>query len=206
MREVEDNLIAGVAVDGGHDAADDAACFQDDLDDGRQAVGGAAGVGDDIVLGCVVLVLVDAQHDSQVLVGGRSGDDDLLHGRAEVSLGLGCVSKVAGGLNDDLCADGSPVQLGGILLGEDLDLLAIDGDEIFAGGDFIFQVAQDRVVLEQVGQRRGAGQVVDGNKIDLLIAKRGAQNIAANAAEAIDSNFNCHLCVLLHSRCDCGLS
>jgi hypothetical protein len=79
--------------------------FKDDLDDGRQAVGGAAGVRDDVVLGGVVLVVVHAQHDGQVLVGGRSGDDDLLNGRAQVRLGLGAVGEVAGGLNDDLRAD-----------------------------------------------------------------------------------------------------
>ncbi len=139
------------------------------------------------------LSVVDAQHDGDVFVGGRSRDDDLLHGRAQVRLGLGGVGKAAGGLNDDLCADGGPIQLGGVRLGEDLDLLAVDRDEILAGRDFVGQVAQDRVVLEQMGQRCRAGQVVDGNKIDLWIAKRGAQDIAANAAEAVDSNLNCHV-------------
>jgi hypothetical protein len=33
--------------------------------------------------------------------------------------------------------------------------------------DLVLQVAEDRVVLEQVGQRGRAGQVVDGNKINL---------------------------------------
>ncbi len=108
VREVEDDLVVGVAVDGGHDAADDAAVRKDDLDDGRQAVGGAAGVGDDVVLGRIVLVLVDAEHEGDVFVGGRSGDDDLLHGRAEVGLGLGAVGEVAGGLDDDLRADCQP--------------------------------------------------------------------------------------------------
>ena len=51
VREVEDDLVVGVAVDGGHDAADDAEVIEQDLDDGREAVGGAAGVGDDVVLG-----------------------------------------------------------------------------------------------------------------------------------------------------------
>ena len=68
VREVEDDLVVGVAVDGGHDAADEAAGFKDDLDDRRQAVGGAAGVGDDVVLGRIVLVLVDAEDDGEVFV------------------------------------------------------------------------------------------------------------------------------------------
>jgi hypothetical protein len=65
-------------VDGGHDAGDEAAGFKNDLDDGGEAVGGATGVGDDVVLGRVVLVLVDAEDDGQVFVAGGSGDDDFL--------------------------------------------------------------------------------------------------------------------------------
>ena len=119
------------------------------------------------MLGRIVLVLVDAQHDGDVFVGGGGGDDDLLHGRAQVRLGLGGVGKVAGGLDHDLRADFGPGQLGGVALGPHLDLLAIDGDEVLAGGDLVLQVAQNRVVLEQVSQRRRAGQIVDGNKINL---------------------------------------
>ena len=109
---------------------------------------------------------------------------------ALASVGVG---EAAGGLNHDLRADGRPVQLGGIPLGEDLDLLAVDGDEVFASYDFVLQVAQDRVVLEQVGECRRAGQVVDGNKFNLGVAKSGAQYVAANAAEAIDTNLYCHV-------------
>ena len=93
---------------------------------------------------------------------------------------------------DDLCAYVSPGQLGGIALGPDLDLLAVDGDEVVAGGDFVFQISKNRVVLEQVGESRRAGQVVNGNKIDLGIAEGGAQNVAANSAEAVDANLHCH--------------
>ena len=82
MRKVEDDLVVGVTVDCGHDAADDAACFQDDLDHRRQAVGGATGVGEDVVLGRVVLVVVDAEHDGEVLVGGGRGDDDFTNCRS----------------------------------------------------------------------------------------------------------------------------
>src|SRR5579872_3955867 len=41
-------------------------------------------------------------------------------------------------------------------------------------------------------QRRRAGQIVHGNKIDLGITECGTQHVAANAAEAVDANLNCH--------------
>ena len=40
----------------------------------------------------------------------------------QVRLGLGGVGEEAGGLDDDLRADGGPVELGRVALGEDLDL------------------------------------------------------------------------------------
>ncbi len=162
-----------------------------DLDDGREAVGGAGRVGDDVVLRCVVLVVVDAEDDGDVLVGGGGGDDDLLDGAAEVGLGLFGVGEEAGGFDDDLGADGGPVELGGVALGEDFDLLAVDGDEVGAVGDLLLEVAEDGVVLEEVGQGGGGGEVVDGDEFDVRVAEGGAEDVASDAAEAVDAYLDC---------------
>ena len=66
------------------------------LDDRRQAVGGAAGVGDDVVLGRIVLVFVDAEHDGDVFVGGGSGDDDLFTVEPRCALAAVPSKKTAG--------------------------------------------------------------------------------------------------------------
>ena len=192
VRRVEDDLIVGVAVDGGHDAGLDAEGVVEHLDDRGEAVGGAAGVGDDVVRGGVVLVRVDAEDEGDVLVGGGGGDDDLLDGGAEVGLGLGGVGEEAGGLDDDLGADGGPVELGGVALGEDLDLLAVDGDEVVAVLDVVFEVAEDGVVLEQMGEGRRRGEVVDGDEVDLGVGEGGAEDVATDAAEAVDAYLDCH--------------
>src|ERR1035438_8345786 len=68
VRKIEDDLVVGVAVDGSHDAADQSDGLKNNLDHRRQAIGGAAGVGDDVVLGRVVLVLVDAKNHGDVFV------------------------------------------------------------------------------------------------------------------------------------------
>ena len=52
--------------------------------------------------------------------------------RAEVGLGLGGVGEEAGRFDDDLGAYAGPVELGRVALGEDLDLFAVDGDEVVA--------------------------------------------------------------------------
>ena len=58
--------------------------------------------------------------------------------------------------------------------------------------DFVRQIAEDRIVLQQMRQRLGIGDVVDGDDFDGGIAQGGAENVAADASETIDAYFNCH--------------
>ena len=57
-------------------------------------------------------------------------------------------------------------------------------------------LAQERalsgVVLQQVSQHFGAGQVVDGDDFVALSLKHLTEGQAADAAKTIDSNFNSH--------------
>jgi hypothetical protein len=62
---VEDLLVVGVGVDRGHQPALDADRIVEHLGHGREAVGGARRVGDDLVIGGQ-LVVVDAIDDGQV--------------------------------------------------------------------------------------------------------------------------------------------
>ena len=56
----------------------------------------------------------------------------------------------------------SQSSLAGILFGEHLMFLPSTVMESSDGGDLVGQVAQNGVVLQKMGQRLGAGQVVDG--------------------------------------------
>ena len=69
-------LSGGDGVNGGHEAFDDAEVVVDNLGDGGQAVGGAAGIWDDVLVG-VVLLVVDAHHVHGG-IGRGGGDDDFL--------------------------------------------------------------------------------------------------------------------------------
>ena len=202
VRGVEDNLVVGVAVDCRHDARRDAEGVVQDVNDRCEAVGGAGGVGDDVVFGGVVFGVVDAQDEGDVLVGGGSGDNDLFNRFAEVGLGLGGVGEETSGFNDDLRAYGGPVELGGIALCEDLDFFAVDDEGIFGVGDFVLQVAEDGVVLEEMSERGGRGEVIYGDEFNLGIAEGGAEDITSDAAETVDTYFDCHVRLLLKVCCE----
>ena len=64
VREIEHVLVVGVAVDRGHRSLLDAEVVVQHLDHRGQAVGGAGRVGDDVVLGRIVHVVVHAEHDA----------------------------------------------------------------------------------------------------------------------------------------------
>ena len=135
-RAVDRLLRRGVAVDRGHQAGLDAdALLQEHVDDRRQAVRGAGGVRDDVVLGGVVLVLVDAHQQRLHLALAGGGDDDLLRAGREVALGLLGVGEEAGRLDDVVDAELLPGQLARVLRRHDaLDLVAADDEHVVALG------------------------------------------------------------------------
>ncbi len=146
----------------------------------------------------VVEVVVDTHDDGDVLVLGRGRDDDLLGTTVDVRLGLLRVGEEAGRLDDDVGADAGPVDLGGVALLEDADGLAVHDDRGLVVGDLTGETAQDRVVLEQVGEGLVVHEVVRGHDLDVGSGRHdGAEEVAADAAKAVDTNANGHCCAPL---------
>ena len=110
-----------------------------------------------------------------------------------MGLGLLAVGEEAGGLHDDLNAQVAPGQVGGVALSEHLDVLAVDGDAILVVGDLAVETTKDRVVLEQVGQGLVVRQIVDGDNLDVgALLEGGAEEVAADSAEAVNTNAGGH--------------
>ena len=195
MRTVEDHLVAGVGVDGGHDAAHDGSELVEGVRHGGEAVGGAGRRGNDgVVLG--QSLFVDAVHDGGQVVAGGSGNDDFLRACVDVRLRLRLGGVETGAFEHDVHADFFPGQISRILFGIDLDLFAVHDDRAVFGFDFVREgvSALRTVVLEKVGEHFRVGEVVDG---DHLVSFRGehlTESQTADSAEAVDSNSNvlCH--------------
>lgn len=152
---VDGLLGGGVGVDGGHETLNETEVVVDHLGEGSQAVGGAGGVGEDVDVG-LVLGVVDT-HDEHGGIGGGGGDDDLLGTTLQVGRGLLGGGEDTGGLDDVGSAGLSPGDGGGVTLGVEADLLAVDNQ---AGGaidlDGALELAVGAVILEHVGLYVGA--------------------------------------------------
>jgi hypothetical protein len=184
-------------VDGGHDAGHDGSEVVETLGHRGEAVGGAGSGGDDVVLSRELLV-VHVVDDGGQVVAGRSGDDDLLGASVDVSLGLGLGGVEAGALEHDVDVEVAPRQVVGVGLLVDLDLLAVDDDGILGGLDLVITgvVALRGVVLQQVSEHVGRGEVVDGNDLGTLVTEHLTESQTTDTTEAVDSNLNCHVCLL----------
>ena len=161
------------------------------LGNGGQAVGGAAGVGNEGHVGGVgVLVHAHNKHGGVVLGGG--GHDHVLGAGLDVALGLVLSQEQAGGLDDVLRADLLPGQVGGVALGEHGDGTAIHNDGVLAGGHLGVDLTVHGVILQHIGKVISGTQVVDAHDLDLGVVQAAPQDHAANTTKTIDTDFDAH--------------
>ena len=192
VREVEKLLVVGVGVDGGHGAAVDSKRFVEDFGDGGETVCGAGGIRNDVVLRRIVGFVVHAEDKGGVRAVGRRRDNDFFHRRAKMLFRVGTLGEKTGGLDDNVRADGGPVNFGRIFRLENLEALPFHGDSAFRVRDAVRQVAEDGVVFQKVRERFGIGDVIDGDELNVLVVERGAHDVASDAAEAVDADLNGH--------------
>lgn len=148
-RSIDGLLGGGVGVDGGHETLNDTEVVVDDLGERSQAVGGARGVGENVdILG--VRLVVDT-HDEHGGIGGGSGDDDLLGTTLQVSRGLLLSGEDTGGLDNVGGTGLAPGDGSGVTLGEEGDLLAVDDETVLNVLDLTLELTVGGVVLEHVG-------------------------------------------------------
>ena len=135
-------------MDGGHQTLNDGEVVVDDLGEWSQAVGGARGIGDNVDIG-LVGVLVDT-HDVHWCVGGWGRDDNLLSSSLQVSRGLLGGGENTGGLDDVVGTSLGPWDVGWVALGVELDGLAVDDEVLALNLDVTLELSVGGIVLEHV--------------------------------------------------------
>src|SRR2546430_197667 len=80
-----------------------------------------------------------------------------------------------------------------VALDEHLERLATDADLVGRRLHLVRQPAQDAVVLEQVGEYRVVGEVVDADELDVgPPVESRPEEVTADPAEAVDANTDGH--------------
>ena len=147
--------------------------------------------------------IVDAEHERDVFILGRGRDDDLLDGAAQVLGGILGIGEKAGGFDDDLGADAGPIAVPpGSLVAKTLIVLPPTVIESASCVTVFVQRSEHGIVLQQVRQRLGIGQVVNRHEFDVVAVQTRTNDIPADPAEAINTYFDCHCfsCVEMRDR------
>ena len=197
VRPVEQVLVGGVGVHRGHQAMTDADGLVQDLRDRREAVGRAGRVRDDVVrVGVVDLVEVHAEHEVRVRRLGaleRGGDDHL---RAPASRCLAAAARVRKRPVDSITTSTPSRSQGralGSALGEhaDLDVRPRTASPLRPPRR---EPAVDGVVAEAAPRAWSASATSLTATISIVGSAlvRGPQESAADAAESVDGDADCH--------------
>ena len=106
-----------------------------------------------------------------------------------------CSEEETGGFNNDVYTECAPGDVCGILLAEDLDLVAVNDEVVALNLDVMVEDAVYGVELEHVSEVIRIEEVVDTYNTDVLceIFNGGAENHTADAAKTVNTKFNHNL-------------
>lgn len=148
--QIEDALVVGVGVHGGHLTGNDPEEAFHDEGYRSKAVRGARGVGNDMVLGRIVVVVVYAHDDGEILFLRRGCNDDFLGAVLDVDMGLFGGTENTRGFDHHVDAIGSPGEELGIAFREAMDLPVAHGGIVAFHHGVKIGTAVVRIVFEQM--------------------------------------------------------
>mmetsp|Transcript_27690 Transcript_27690/g.67390 ORF Transcript_27690/g.67390 Transcript_27690/m.67390 type:complete len:357 (-) Transcript_27690:112-1182(-) len=187
---VDNQLVGGSSVDGGHKTLDNAKLVMNDLGHGSKTVGSTGSVGKNFSSG--VGSVVDSHH----IHGGvrrRSRDDDPLCSSLDVKTSLGDILKDTSGLANSLSTDSSPWDLSRISAGEELDLGSSNVEAVTFDGYITWVGSVDGIVLELVGSVVNVKEgVIDSNDGGIWVVKSSTAHKATDTSKSVDSKAKRH--------------
>ncbi len=138
--------------------------------------------------------MVNVVNDGGQVVASGSGDYDLLGASLDVGGSLVLGGEETGALENDVDAQLAPRQLFGVRLCVDRNLLAVNGDAVLACDDLVIAsiVALRGVILQQVREHLGGGEVVNSDDLGALVTEHLTERQAADSTKAVNSYLNCH--------------
>jgi len=150
------------------------------------------------VLGRIVHSLIHAQHNGNILVGGRGTNDNLLGTCLDVGLGLVGVSKEACGFDHDVDTELAPGQYSRVALCSEPNPVAVDDQAVRNRLNGAGKAAIDRVIGQQQPKALGREQIVDTYDLHLIaiVLDNSLERLAPNAPKTVDTHFDHHIRLL----------
>ena len=169
-----------------HQATDDAEVVVDNLGQGGEAVGRAAGVGDDLL--AAVAAVIHPHHEHRGLVLGGGTHHHPLGAGLNVGAGQWIRQEEARALQHGVNANGIPLQVAWIALRRDPDDLSIHHQLSVLDLDLTLETAMGGVVAKQIGQVIDINQVIDASNLNAWSHHRPPEGQASDATKTIDAN------------------
>ena len=180
-------LGGGGGVYGGHQTFYHAEVFVNDLDERSQTVGGAGGVGNDVLAHVLGVVHTHYKHRSVVL--GRSGHHHALGTRLDVFLRILTREEQTGGFYDVFSTDLVPLQIDGVFFCGHADGAAVDHEVAVFYADGPVETSVYGVVQQQVGHVVHLQQVVDSYNFKVFMFDGSTHHETTDTAEPVDTDF-----------------
>ena len=139
----------------------------------------------------VVFFLINTHNDGDILTFSRCGYNYFFSTGNQVRFCFFTFSKASGRFNYDLNAQFTPRQLSRICLSDNFDFFTVNNDIITVNRNFMRESAMYRVIFQKMRQSCSISQVVNGNYFYLRISESNTENLAADTAKTINTNF-CH--------------
>jgi hypothetical protein len=107
--------------------------------------------------------------------------------------GGGLVAEDPGGLHHDVHSELSPRQGGRILHRAHPGLAAVHDNALSLDRHLGGQVPVHGIVLEEMRERLGVGEVIDPDDLDVLGRQRRPEEDSTDPPEPVDSHSHCHV-------------
>ena len=118
-----------------------------------------------------------------------------------MSLRLVSIGEESRGLHHDVDIELAPGQVAGVALGVDRDGLPVHDDGALTSFNRDRESASHGVILEQVRERLGVGQVIDGDDGDVVRAsKSSSKKASSDSTKAVDGNVDHGGCPFIIQR------
>ncbi|MNG05390.1 hypothetical protein D3C84_885770 [compost metagenome] len=155
----------------------------------RQAVGGAGGIGDDLL--AAQQLVIDPVDHGQVGAFQRVREQHARGAGGQVLFDVRALLQLAGALQHQVDAEPVPGQVDHLAFAQQVDRLLIDLHRVFVQADMPGKAAEGRVEAGQVHQGDGIAQVIDRDQMNPLLQlalEQRAQHCPTDASVAIDSD------------------